>query len=179
MADGGRGRSALFLAFYADFDKEIMREMGSLGILGATIQGTARLSAMLPFCGSGLLVFFLLCHHTPFSTPHIFPSCLLHSSLSLSTHFISLSVVMFRVWVQWCLVCGLRVDCPGSGEVGVCLWACGNNFNLSTHAYHACTHTHTCPHMCTHICTHTYAHTHTYMYTHFILSGLTVAIGQL
>ena len=75
-------------SFNADFDKEIMREMGSLGILGATIQGTARLSAIF-HChlsvGRGRLSrkSCSSCHppHTspppPIYTPTL-PSCLSH-----------------------------------------------------------------------------------------------------
>ena len=181
-------------SFNADFDKEIMREMGSLGILGATIQGTARLSAIF-HChlsvGRGRLsrkscsschpphpspppptytptlpscLSHLCTYHTPLTTLHTFPS--------ISRQLLSLSVA-FRVWMQWGLISSLWAYCPGSGEVSMCLCVCAaiGTISVSCNArVYIRTHTHhmnTCTHTCTHIHhAHTYTLTHTHTCTH-------------
>ena len=80
------------------FDREILPEMGQLGILGATIKGQfgVRMSVVV----------------------------LLYSCISLYTVAYSLYILVYflytficRVWLCWCFFCGIWAYCKGGGEV--------------------------------------------------------------
>lgn len=91
----------LVTAFFPNssgFDREILPEMGQLGILGATIKGQfgVRMSVVV----------------------------LLYSCIYLYTVAYSLYILVYflytficRVWLCWCFFCGIWAYCKGGGEV--------------------------------------------------------------